>query len=89
MLFRRLRFRSEGYGRAAALAAGWDLPLAGLETRAYRGCRDHNLLGELQRRRYSLAPVIADLLFPGDGMLTPKPLLARRARWRPLPLPSP
>jgi hypothetical protein len=79
----------EGTGRAAALAAGWDLPLVGLETRAYRGCSNHNLLVELQRRRYDLAPVIADLLFPGDGTLTPKPLLARRARWRPLPLPSP
>jgi len=79
----------EGTARAAALAAGWDLPLAGLETRAYRGCRDHNLLVELQRRRFALAPVIADLLFPCDGMLTPKPLLARRARWRPLPLPTP
>jgi hypothetical protein len=77
----------EGTARAAALAAGWDLPLAGLETRAYGGCRDHNLLVELQRRRYALAPVIADLLFPGDGMLTPQPLLARRARWRPLPTP--
>jgi hypothetical protein len=77
----------EGTARAAALAAGWDLPLAGLETRVYGGCRDHNLLVELQRRRYALAPVMADLLFPGDGRLTPKPLLARRARWRPLPTP--
>lgn len=79
----------EGTARAAALASGWDLPLAGLETRAYRGCRDHNLLVELQRRRYALAPVMVDLLFPGDGMLTPKPLLARRARWSPLPLLEP
>ena len=76
----------EGTARAAALAAGWDLPLAGLETRAYGGCRDHNLLVELQRRRYVLAPVVADLLFPDDGMHPPKPLLARRARWRPLSL---
>ncbi len=77
----------EGLAQASSLVRGWGLPLAGLETRAYKGCRDHNLLVELQRRHYALAPVVADLLFPADRHLHPTPPLARRARWAPLPAP--
>lgn len=64
--------------------ARWDLPLGSLQTRAYRGCRDHNLLVELQRRGYALAPVVADLLFPDEQTHQRGRLLVRRARWRPL-----
>ncbi|MFM1798337.1 MAG: hypothetical protein RLZZ117_615 [Cyanobacteriota bacterium] len=67
--------------RAASQVSAWRYPLGGLETRAYQGCRDHNLLVELQRRRYALAPVVADLLFPADRSLHLPPPLARRARW--------
>lgn len=74
----------EGTARAAALAVGWQLPLAGVETRAYQGCRDHNLLVELQRRRFALHPVLADLLFPLPPIRWPKVPLSRRARWRTL-----
>lgn len=75
----------EATALARTTAARWHLPLASLEARAYRGCRDHNLLVELQRRGFALAPVVADLLFPQDRCLHRRPLLSRRARWRPLP----
>lgn len=68
------------------MVQSWDLPLAALETRAYAGCRDHNLLVELQRRRYALALVVADLLFPAERRLPASPRFSRRARWRPLRL---
>jgi len=75
--------------RGTALARdtviGWRLPIAGVETRAYGGCRDHNLLVELQRRGFALAPVLADLLFPADRDSHPRPFASRRARWRSLP----
>lgn len=70
--------------RAAATVVGWELPIGSWQTRAYGGCRHHNMLVELQRRRYALLPVVADLLFPDDRSRYPKPLLARQARWRPL-----
>lgn len=72
-----------GTALARATVDRWDLPVGSLQTRAYRGCRDHNLLVELQRRGYALAPVVADLLFPDEQTQHRRRLLARRARWRP------
>jgi hypothetical protein len=67
-----------GAALALAKAAAWRRPGLELEGRAYRGCRDHNLLVELQRRGHPLPPVLTDLLFPGDPVVLP-----RQRRWRP------
>lgn len=77
-------FDREGTARAAALAAGWDLPLARLESRAYAGCRDHNLLVELPRRGFDQGAVLADLLGSEGCQPLRRRLFSRAARWRPL-----
>jgi hypothetical protein len=63
---------------ALAKASAWRRPGLELESRAYRGCRDHNLLVELQRRGHPLPPVLLDLLFPDDAVALPL-----QWRWRP------
>lgn len=73
-------------GAALALAqvSAWRRPGLELEGRAYRGCRDHNLLVELQRRGHPLPPVLTDLLFPDDGVALPLPRQRpQQRRWRP------
>lgn len=70
---------------AERLVQGWPLPPEAVQTRAYAGCRDHNLLVELQRRGYALAPVVADLLGVDEPLKTVTSVrFRRRARWRPL-----
>jgi hypothetical protein len=76
----------KGTALARDTVALWRLPITSVETRAYGGCRDHNLLVELQRRGYGLAPVLADLLFPADRPRHPLAFGARRARWGALPV---
>jgi hypothetical protein len=63
----------------------WPLPAAAIQSRAYDGFRDHNLLVEMQMRGYALRPVLADLMFPHDRRQHRRPPLSRRVRWRPLP----
>lgn len=65
-----------GAALSLAKASAWRWPGLELESRAYRGCRDHNLLVELQRRGHPLRPVLADLLFPDDAGALP-----RQSRW--------